>query len=47
MAGFNKVAVITLMNAKFVVVAAGFGTLTVEEIWRWLIEHSTLRGKID
>ena len=42
MAGFNKVAVITLMNAKIVVVAAGFGTLTVEEIWRWLIEHNLL-----
>ena len=40
-------AVITLMNAKIVVVAAGFGTLTAEEMWRWLIEHSTLRGKID
>ena len=46
MAAFSKVAVITLMNAKIVVVAAAFGTLTVEEIRRWLVEHSTLRGKI-
>lgn len=43
-AGYSKVAVITVMNAK-VVAAGGFGTLTVREIWRWLIEHSTLGAR--
>lgn len=44
-AGYSKAAVITVMNAKVVVAAGGFGTLTVREIWRWLIEHSTLGAR--
>ena len=43
--GYSKVAVITVMNAKVVVAAGGFGTLTVREIWRWLIEHNPIRAR--